>query len=401
MEDPKISSPLMNKQELQDEKIFSSVFGAGKLFQENPALLFIGMFMVTLIVQMISMTTYLMTLERPRAMVVGIVLIFSFLVATGFWLSKQILGKFDLGVPTVVLWFYPLSAMGLVYLFLLAILYAIPNVYGRGIWSDIAQLNTKTTTAMIVTTLVSFKLYIALSFIGATWRYIKAWLEVFSDPQTMREKIAILDECRVRGARFNRYAFAGSLALVGSALLWFIFVRPEAILYLRGEIQIRTGVHSDVALETFRHLAKKFPEYRYLDTVELRSAWVLERRMEKYDEAVTGYEGFLKKYGYRNVWADEAVANIIRIQLDKLKNPTETLKWVEIYRKNFPNGHMLPHIALYEVRACIQLNRRDEAKNALAKALERFRNRHVIIYDSEDDFITTIPFEIAANSIEI
>jgi len=372
-----------------------------ELFPDNPALLFIGLLIVTLIVQMLGQATYLMLLSRPRAMVIALLLCFTLIIFVGTRLSLFLLERWGMSVPSVALWFVPVTILLIAYLFFLCMLVAFPAYAGRGIWSDLVRLNAQTTTIMFVTTFISFKIYIALVFIGALSRYIGFWLDIFRDVDNIRERLAELDENRKRGSKFNRISFLLSLVIVFLSGCWVVFFNPETILYYRGEIQIKSGLNPEVAIETFAHLVRKYPNYRYIDTVEFRSAWVLERRMGKYREAIEAYSNFLKKFGYENVWADEVVANLIRISLDKLKDADETLKWVKIYQEKFSSGLMAPHVALYEIRAMILAGRRDEAQKTLAKALERFRNEQIIIFDSEDYFVTTLPFEVAASIIEI
>ncbi|MBI3038955.1 tetratricopeptide repeat protein, partial [bacterium] len=160
----------------------------------------------------------------------------------------------------------------------------------------------------------------------------------------------------------------------------------------RGEIQLSTGINPAVAQKTFQHLVEKYPSYQYLDNVEFRIAWTFERRMKRYVDAAKSYEAFVNKYGFKNVWSDDVVANLVGVYLDHVRDFPAALRWSKIYREKFPMGHMAQHVSFYEARALKESGKIPEAQATLNEAITRFGDSMVPIYDSEDTFVDLVPF---------
>ena len=75
-----------------------------------------------------------------------------------------------------------------------------------------------------------------------------------------------------------------------------VFLKPELILYYRAEIQLRTFRKPETAFLTFEHLTKKYPDYRFIDNIFYRMAWIKDRRMKDSETAEKLYLSFLKKF---------------------------------------------------------------------------------------------------------
>jgi hypothetical protein len=371
------------------------------LYQRNPLLNFIGLLVTTLVLHMLAGTTFFMQIPESRALVLFLTILLSGLSFIAGKLTQAITEAHDLEIPTVVLWLYPLLLMGLTYSLFLLLLVGVPAWTHRGIWSDTVGLNAKTTTALFSWSLISFKVFIGMTVIGALFQYLRWWLGIFQDPVSLREKLNDLTVKRQKGTRFNRYAFFTALGLMVTLGLWITFLRPEMILYYRGELQLRTGQHHEIALETFQHLIRKYPDYAYLDTVEFRAAWTLSRFLRRYSEAVTAFSAFLGKYGTTNAWADEALVNLISLTLEHQNNPAESLTWIKQFRTHFPHGHMLMHVILYEIKALLRQGKKAEAATVLEDARRQFQGRHLVLYNNEDDVRERLPFESVLAAINL
>jgi len=404
---------------------------SGSLFRYHPIGSFISILVLILCLQIATGTTYLMVLELTSCMILVLSLCFNFLFWFSTKISEKFLRPFDLNQPTVVLWFIPLLTLILGYLFSLSLLVVWPAFAGRGFWSEFLAVNAKTTAILFTESFMGFFLYIGFVVFFEIFRYLK-WSFFFvmnpeispigkegtTQPASLpcsdtkletipaafsvsefKEKARVLDESRRHASSFNKKALALIFFLMMAAGSSVVFFRPEIILFYRGEIQLWTFQKPEIALENYRHLAKKYPDYKYIDTVKFRTAWTLERRMGKYQEAVQEYEAFLKEFGFDNVWADDVVTNLIHVSLDKLKDYPAALQWTKKYAQSFPKGLMAPHIALYEVRALMESGHVQEAKDALKSAISKFTGAWINIYDSEDYFSSRISFENAVKGL--
>lgn len=357
--------------------------------------------MITLGTQILSDSTFLMYLPRPRALIIALLVAFSLLIRASIELAERFTRNRDLAVPTVHLWLIPLGCLFSAYGLMMILLAGVHSWIGRGFWSDVIHLNAKMTTVLFTTTFISFKIYILVGFLGAIWEYLRFFIAVFEAGDSLKEKAAVEESLRQRASRFNRRCFfgMGTLCLVLGCGL--VFLKPETVLYYRGEIQVRSGVHPEAALEAFQHLLRKYPGYRYRDTVEYRAAWVLDRRLKDYPAAIQAYQTFLTTHGFTNVWAPDILANLIAIYLDHRKDANEALKWIAVFEEKYPDSVSLPLIAFSKIRALLQEQRHSEARQAVEAARRQFNDRTLILYDSEDDFMTTLPFDAALGTLNL
>ncbi len=400
---------------------------AATQFRPHPLVWLVGPVVTTLSLQMLTGNTYLMVLPSSASLVIALLLAFFLLAWGGRHLSDRLLARFDLALPTVGLWVHPFMVIVLTGLLGLGLLVAWPAWAGRAFWPTFLHLNAKVTTIAFTTTFFSFALFLGGLVLLEVGRYLgwsidlaeEMWKTVQGEAAAaatdlakgetaglqaglaaMKERLRQLEQARTRAQRCNRWAAYGLFAFILLAGTGIVFFRPELILFYRGEAQLRSFREPEVALETFEHLARKYPNYTYLDTVTYYAIWTLERRLNRYAEAVRRYEAWLQRFGTDNIWADEVMANLTRLHLDKLASPAVALDWSRRYQHHFPDGIMAPHVALYEVRALQDLGRPEEAKAALQRARERFVGRMIVLYDSEDDFLARLPFESAALSLE-
>lgn len=368
----------------------------GDLFQASPLLRWIGLLITILVFQMVTGTTWLMHLPAPRIFLLALSLLLTLVGEAALAGTRFLLKRLDLDFPVVRLWAFPLTILGASYLVLIGLLVTLPAWLGRAFWSQLLDVNAKGATVLYTSVISGLFLYMAIFSLVGVVRHLRSILAATSDPDRFREQARRLEEERSRGRRINRMAFWAILSGLVIATGWIIWFRPETILFYRGQIQLQSRQFNEVALETYRHLARKYPDYRYRDAVDFRIAWILERRLQNYGEAAAAYAAFLTTWERDNIWADDALANLVRISLDKQGDPAMALHWAELYHQTFPAGHLAPHIMLYRVRALRALHRDGEADRILVAAKERYGDRPLLIYDSEDDLADRIAFETAA-----
>jgi tetratricopeptide (TPR) repeat protein len=352
--------------------------------------------------------------------------------ASAWPLVRRFLAWRNLFLPTVVMWAYPMATLFLGGIVGVVLLRLIPALAGRGFWSHLLGVNAKATTVFFTTTYSGFFFWLMCLTLGASVQYVR-WsldsathlhetmepaLRAVADAagagsrgerlaaadgelRRLKTELGTLEQTRETSRRFNRHAVL--LLFIGLGILsaWIIYFRPALIVYYRAEIQIRSMQQPEVALENLRHLQRRFPDYPYLDTVAFRAAWVLDRRLERWGEAVAAYEEFLRDHGLENVWADDAVANLVRLALDKTQDPGTALRWIRLYLERFPTGPVAPQVTLYEARALMAQGQIAAARAVLTAADERFRGRQLPLYDSEDDLIGLISFADARRAIAL
>ncbi len=359
---------------------------------------------------------FYLTLERGILLILGLGISLTAISLLARRFVDAVLGRCGMMMPTIVLWMYPLATLALTWLLSWLLLRAVPELAGRGCWTALLRLNAKTVTGAFNGPFLSFFLVILSWTLVEAWRYLR-WSIGWADFVTKlsaegglppievmaerRERQRAIEADRERARRWNRWGTLVVFAGLIGAFIWITFFRPELILYYRGMAQLRTFQEPEAALAAFEQLIRKYPDYRYADSVKYSIAWVKERRLARYSDAAHSYESYLREYGTDNVWADDVLANLVRLSLDKLNDPAAALRWTAEYRHIFPDGIMAPHVALYEVRALTTLGRTTEARAALAAARSRFGTSDFIIYDSEDDFAGRIPFEAAAAALSL
>lgn len=378
-------------------------------------LFFIALFFLFIAIELLLGQLFYLTLGRGVLLILGLGTALTSISVLARRFVDAVLERAGMMMPTIVLWLYPISALAMTWMLSWLLLVAVPEFAGRGCWTGLLRLNAKTVTGAFNGPFLAFFLVYFAWTIAEAWRYLRwsiGWSDFVTKPASpegglppvevmmqRRERQRSIEVDRERARRCNRWGTLIVFAAMIGAFLWITFFRPELILYYRGMAQLRTFQKPEAALAAFEQLIRKYPEYRYADTVKYHIAWVEERRLGQYAEAARSYAEYLEEYGPDNVWADDVLASLVRISLDKLNDPQAALRWTAEYRRLFPDGIMAPHVALYEVRALIALGRTEEARTTLAAAHERFGNTDFIIYDSEDDYTGSIPFKAAAAAI--
>ncbi|HNV68195.1 MAG TPA: tetratricopeptide repeat protein [Candidatus Ozemobacteraceae bacterium] len=405
---------------------------AEELFPRSPLITFIGILISFLCVQMLLQTTFLSTLPRTMAFTTGTMLIMTMLVTLSSRIGSRILRHFGYLLPGVWLWFFPFLSLLFSHAFFFVLIKPIPDLLGRDCWTRILGLNAKCTTLAISSAFSGTMFFLALYLIIGAFRFLERTMAAASELEdqllaevsrtsarspgsppapdtaalapaetlpTVKEQLQAMEAGRHRARSFNRVAILVLFVCLAVMASWVVFARPETILYYRGMMQLFSRQHPEHALAAFQHLAQKYPTYTYLDTVLFQAAWTLDRRLGRTPEAMQAYREFLDRFGVNNVWADDVTANLVRLALDKQANATETLHWTNLYQQQFPEGPFSPHILLYEMRALLQLGRTDEARQKQQQALSRFGESSIPLYNSEDDFMSLLPFRMVLESL--
>ena len=331
------------------------------------------------------------------------------------FITNRLSMAWRIAYPTVILWLYPTIAMMTITAGSWCFLIISNRLLGRGFWSDWLGLTGQDTTSFFFASFAAMMIYIGLQFAFSMFKVLRWILDIpYSHMQTINASInpfsgdigreigaaleqakqesEIIKENRGQATRMNRTALLVMILLAAASAAWIIYFRPALILYYRAEIQLRTFLEPATAWETFRHLADKYPGYRFIDTVRYRMAWILDRRLERYEEAAEAYENFLKQFSINNVWADEAVAALVRLNLDRLNQPERALSWIDTYLKNFPGGVMFLHMKLYRIRALNKTGAITEARAELEKASRLYSHQKIQIINIEDRLVDLISF---------
>ena len=320
------------------------------------------------------------------------------------YLTDRFSTSMQITYPTVILWCYPMTVVGMVTLSSWLFLGVSNQLLGRGFWSNWLGLTSQDTTSFFSACFASMLIVVSLQF-ASSIIHVFNWIIEISRGNEDAEKFDIggtlerlrydgeqTKNNRMRATRVNRLALLGIFIMGLTFAGWIIFFRPALILYYRAEIQLRTFLEPAAAYETLRHLTERFPGYRYMDSVNYRMAWILDRRLNEYDKARDSYENFIKRYGRRNIWSDEAIASLVRLSLDKLNNPDQTLYWTSQYLDTNPDGIMAPHMYLYRIRAYKHKNQPEQAQKEAEAAHKLYSGRKIQIISSEDRMIDLVSF---------
>ncbi|HEY9069980.1 MAG TPA: tetratricopeptide repeat protein, partial [Candidatus Ozemobacteraceae bacterium] len=333
-----------------------------------PVIVFFGVFCLVIgSIEVALGQGYMLTLGRGAGLILGLAAALTGTAILARRLVDLLLARTGLVLPTVILWLYPLVTLGCTWILSWILLRGIPEFAGRGFWTGLIRLNAKTVTGAFTGPFLAFFLLLMAWTVGEAWRYLSwsiGWGEFVARLSTStdgpppadvmiqrRERQRAIQADRERARRCNRWGLLIIFLTTIGSFVWIVFFRPELILYYRGMSQLRTFQKPEDALAAFEQLVRKYPQYKYLDTVKYYIAWVQERRLGNFAEASRAYEAFLAEYGSDNVWADDVVASLVRIALDKRNDPAAALAWTAEYRRRFPDGIMAPQVALYEVRA--------------------------------------------------
>jgi tetratricopeptide (TPR) repeat protein len=362
----------------------------------------------------------IMMFIRPGLVAIAMLAMFHFFCRTAYALAERSQKTLKTTYPSFLLWLYPTIVLAELALFSFLLITISNRLWGRGFWSHFLELNGQETTRFFSTCFATMILFTALHFLKGTWAML-TWISHSSASRihslnqsgnsgtsleqgllktisTIRAQTDLIQSERKRATRFNRIALFLVFMILLAGGCWIVFFRPAIVLYYRAEIQLRTFVQPQAAYATFQHLKEKFPKYRYLDTVSYRMAWILDRRLGKFDEAAKAYREFIEKYSPKSVWSDEALVSIVRIYQDKLNRSKDSLHWINEYLKHFSDGIMAPHMYLYKIRAFARLRQFDQANACIERAKKLFSGKQIQIINSEDRLAEIVSFDDALNA---
>jgi len=357
----------------------------------------------------------LLQLPGPAIIITAFFMFFIATCKVASYLTDRFSTSMQITYPTVILWCYPMTVVGMVTIGSWLFLGLSNHLLGRSFWSSWLGLTSQDTTSFFFACFASMLLVVSLQF-ASSIIYVFNWIIEISrgnvqqiNSELMKSendsKISIgrtlerlrydgeqTKSNRMRATKINRLALFCIFILGLVFASWIIFFRPALILYYRAEIQLRTFLEPAAAYETLRHLSEKFPRYRYMDSVIYRMAWIQDRRLNEYENAKSSYENFLKRFGRNNIWSDEAIASLVRLSSDKLKQPDQALYWASQYLNSNPNGIMAPHMHLYRIRAFKRNNQPEQAQKEIEIAQKVYNDQKIQIINSEDRLIDLINF---------
>lgn len=350
----------------------------------------------------------LLFLPGPAIMLAIFIALLISICLTARFLTSRLIAAMNFDYPTVTLWCYPTMAMFLITGGAYAFLTTSNHFFGRGFWSDHLGLTSQDTTSFFFSCFAAMLFFIALQFTASIFKVFN-WIiavsrehlqlasqinagnsaqqqigDIFEQIRNHNEEIK---EKRLKATRLNRIALVTFVGVAGAFASWVTYYRPELILYYRAEIQLRSYIEPLAAYETFRHLSEKYPGYRFIDSVQFRMAWILDRRINDHEKARQSYEKFIERFGYANVWSDEALISLVRLSLDKLNDPQMAMRWSESYLNHHPRGIMAPHMYLYRIRALRLLGDPQKALQEKEKARLLFTGQKIQLVNSEDRLI--------------
>jgi tetratricopeptide (TPR) repeat protein len=367
--------------------------------------------------------------QLPRPMAASVVLLFSFhlICRLALLLADKIQKNFKIEYPSLSLWLYPTLTMFGLALFSLLFITLTHHFFGRGFYSNLLQLNSQETTSFFSTCFMTLILFTCLLFFHSTIQTL-SWIagttnqrinkldklgnntekkngfenELSDAIASMKKETDFLQTHRTRASKINRFALLTIFCIMLLGSCWIIFFRPAIVLFYRAEIQLRTFIEPLAAYETLKHLANRFPTYRYMDTVRFRMAWILDRRLQKLEQASKEYQDFIKTFP-ESVWTDEAIANLVRITVDNLHHYEKAINLINQFLKKYPRHIFAPHMHIYKIRALARQNKLIEARKAIESARAKFSDQEIQIINSEDRLIELLSFsealaaEISAN----
>lgn len=251
----------------------------------------------------------LLRLPGPAIMVSALLAFFILICLAAGYFTNRLAAALKICYPTFILWCYPMTVVAAITLSSWTFLGLSNHLFGRGFWSSWLGLTGQDTTSFFFACFASMLLVVSLQFASSIFQVFN-WILEFSRNQMQKISNELLKNgnCqnnisstlelmrhdgeetknrRMRATRLNRLALLGILLLSSSFAGWVVFFKPALILYYRAEIQLRTFLEPTAAYETLRHLTEKFPDYRYLDSVTYRMAWILDRRLNQFEKAKT------------------------------------------------------------------------------------------------------------------
>lgn len=379
---------------------------------------FLSLFLF-LVIALLRKQGLVLQFHRPALTALVMLCMFQLLSQAGFFLSQRLQKRLQIDYPSLMLWLYPTLVLLQLATFSFVLVVSSNYFFGRGFWSNVLQLNGLETTRFFSTCFATMIVFTALHFVIATFSILK-WIAGSSmarvealnqqqqtdDDQLLHQQISttinrIRNETdkiqlqRLKANRVNRLALIGLFLILVSGSCWIIFFRPAVVLYYRAEIQLRTFIEPMAAFATLKHLCEKYPNYRYMDSVKFRMAWILDRRLQRFDEAAESYRQFIDQYSKKSIWVDEAYVALVRLYFDKLGQPQQALVYAAEYLGRYPEGIFAPHMHLYRIRAFAQSNDIASAIEEKQKSLQRFSGKKIQIISNEDRLLEVISFDDA------
>lgn len=333
--------------------------------------------------------------------------------------ADRMLGVLGIQYPNVLLWLYPTITLFSTAFVSFAFMELSKRYLGRAYWNEMLGLTGQDTTTFIFSCFASVMLMVVLHFIFSVFRFF-FWIsnsskerfekmdieyEQFSKKELSQRFENIKNQSkqcsveRLKATRFNRLAMLVIFIMIIAGGLRIVFFRPELVLYYRAEIQLKTFLQPEAAYNTLEHLTNKYPDYEFLDSVNYRMAWILDRRLHKHQKAYESYEAFLDKFGLRNIWTPEAITSLVRLSLDKLNEPQKAIFWADTYLNLFPTGVMRPHMYIYKIRSELLVDNKQKAQQISKEALKKYKNTKVLLINSEDRAIGRLLFKEALESV--
>jgi hypothetical protein len=391
------------------------------LFDLHPGFLFPGIAAAIIAAMLINSQGIILTLAKPALMTVAFTSLFVCSSRIAGKLSDNLATRFQARYPTFILWLFPTSNMFIITIAAYVFLTLSSKILGRDFWSTCLGLTGQDTTTFFFGSFVAMLFFISSQFVFSMHRVYRWIIEISRNHidllaeseinrATMHHTTSLLTEVmqkseelkneRLKTTRLNRLALLFLFFGVCFFFCWIVFFRPELILYYRAEIQLRSFIEPQTAYNTLLHLSEKYPDYHYIDSVHYRMAWILDRRLKEPEKAREAYEKFLSRFGYKNIWSDEAVTSLVRLSLDQFDIPHQTLHWTKIYLDRYPNRIMVPHMYLYRIRAFIRLGNTSAAASETEKAKNSLSNKRLPVINSEDRLVALIDFSevLAAES---
>lgn len=341
------------------------------------------------------------------------------------FITDKFLIIFKIRYPTVFLWFYPTISLFIITLISWLFLSASDKYLGRSFWSNWLELTRQDTTSFLFSCFMAMAVFISIQFIFSIY-YVFQWIietsrqhlqDLHLLPVTfdknqkellgeklilIRSEIEKVKNSRLQATKVNRIALFSIFIIAVITIGWIVWFNPALILYYRAEIQLRTFLEPMIAFNTLKHLKQKYPNFNYLDSVDYKMAWILDRRLKDFEMARNKYETFLKNFGNKNAWSVEAFSSLVRINMDKINNPEKAIFWANKYLKNAPLGIMAPHMYLYKARAFNRLKQPEKAKSEIQTAKKLFSHKKIQMINSEDRLIGLVDFsEVLQTEVNI
>lgn len=373
------------------------------------AIIFISLFLL-------KSQTEILKIPQPLCLIFLLFCIMLLISTVANVMTSKFVENIDRSYPTISLWLYPTLSFVFIATVSFVIIRVGDYIGGRAFWSSSVKLTARDTTSLFVTSFQAMILFITIQFIAAVAKSVN-WFIVNSRSHmsivnktisgglkesqlnntfgAIKQENEGIRELRIKASSFNRKAFSLIFILMLISAFIFIKLNPALILYYRAELQLKTFLNPESAFKTLEHITTKYPNYKYLDTVEYLMAWITDRRIKNYSDALKMYAAFFHKYLNKSPWIDETIANIVRIYSDKIRKPKKVIEWADRHIGKYHNSVFTPQLILYKIRALKALGKNDLAEKLKNKSLIEYNNTKMQVINSEDHLIEQIYFKDA------